>query len=119
MDRRASGRLEAEVLAVLWASPEPVSAEEVRVRLGGGLAHTTVSTILARLHAKGAVIRELVSRNYVYRPVLDEAGLVASRMRALLEDQRDRTGVLSQFVAGLDRRALEALRQALEGEGGR
>jgi predicted transcriptional regulator len=114
MDRRASGTLEAEVLTVLWASPEPVSAEEVRRRLDGDLAHTTVSTILSRLHRKGAVTRQLVSRGYVYSPVLDEAGMVASRMRALLEDQRDRAGVLSQFVAGLDRRALDSLRRALE-----
>ena len=111
--RRAPGMLEAEVLATLWAAGEPLSAEEVRRRSGTDVAYTTVTTILARLYEKGAVSREMSGRGYSYAPVLDQAGLTAKRMRALLDDEADQVGVLSRFVAGLDTKALTALRRAL------
>jgi predicted transcriptional regulator len=109
--------LEAEVLAALWASEVPLSAEEVRRQIGSDLAYTTVTTILTRLHEKGAVTREPSGRGYAYRPLLDQAGLTANRMRALLEHQSDRTGVLSRFVAALDATALAELRRLLGGAG--
>ena len=112
--RRAAGSLESEILAVLWAADEPLRAEEVRRRLGSDLAHTTVNTILGRLHEKGAVERHTGGRSYRYRPVLDQAGLTARRMQALLDGGPDRTGVLSRFVDGLDRRTLQALRRLLD-----
>ncbi len=113
--RRAPGSLEAEILAILWASDAALSAQEVRRQLPGDLAHTTVNTILTRLHEKGAVDRELEGRGYVYRPVLDQAGIAAQRMRALLDDEADSAGVLSHFVAGLDGPTLRALRRAIGG----
>ena len=45
--RRAAGELEAAVLAVLQAAGSPLSPGEVRDRLGGELAYTTVVTILS------------------------------------------------------------------------
>jgi predicted transcriptional regulator len=116
--RRARGVLEAEVLAVLWASDSPLSPEAVRCELGDDLAYTTVMTILARLHEKGAVRREAHGRGYAYAPLLDEAGLAAQRMRALLDGEDDRAGVLSRFVAGLDDSAQAAVRRALDAPGG-
>ncbi|MCU4183133.1 BlaI/MecI/CopY family transcriptional regulator [Acidiferrimicrobium sp. IK] len=118
--RRAPGMLEAEVLAVLWSAGDALTPEEVRRRLGDDLAYTTITTILIRLQEKGAVRREPAGRGFAYAAVLREADLVANRMRALLEDQRDRDGVLSRFVAGLDAKTQAALRQALEsGQGQR
>lgn len=116
-DRRGAGLLEAEILAALWSANGPLSVEEIRQQLTGELAHTTVSTILVRLLDKGAVTREAGRRGYLYQAVLDQAGLTASRMRALLNSGPDRAGVLSQFIAELDAKALKALRRALE-EGG-
>ena len=113
MTRRAPGSLEAEVLGVLWASANPQSADDVRRRLGADLAYTTVATILARLHDKGAVRRQLSGRVYSYSPVLSDADLIARRMHALLEDQADRTGVLARFVEGLDTDTQAALRTVL------
>ncbi len=52
----------------------------MRERLGGGLAYTTVVTILSRLHAKGVLDRERAGRAYRYAPVADQAGLAALRM---------------------------------------
>ncbi|MBV9660556.1 MAG: BlaI/MecI/CopY family transcriptional regulator [Acidimicrobiales bacterium] len=114
MRRRAPGTLEAEVLATLWSVDQPLSAEDVRVRLAADLAYTTVATILTRLHEKGAVNRTLTGRVYSYAPVLDHAALTALRMQALLDDESDRAGVLNRFVDGLDGEGLGALREALD-----
>lgn len=97
-ERRASGGLESEVLAALWAADSPLNAGEVADALGGELAYNTVQTILARLHGKGAVHREQVGRAHVYTPVLDEAGLAAKRMRAVLDRGGDHAAVLSRFL---------------------
>ncbi len=98
------GGLEQRVLGCL-AAGRPLTAGEVLAGLGGGLAYTTVMTTLSRLHAKGALTRELVGRAYAYALASDPAAmglaLTARRMRRLLEDGGDRAGVLARFVADL------------------
>jgi predicted transcriptional regulator len=99
--RRASGGLESEVLAALWAADKPLTAGEVVDALGADLAYTTVQTILTRLHAKGAVHRAQAGRAHAYTPVLDEAGLAATRMRAMLDRGGDHALVLARFLGTL------------------
>ena len=53
----AAGQLEAAVLDVLQHAGSALSPGEVRERVGGDLAYTTVVTILSRLHAKGLLSR--------------------------------------------------------------
>jgi predicted transcriptional regulator len=111
--RRGPGELEAEVLAVLWRRHEPASAEQVRRRLDGPLAYTTVVTILSRLHEKGVVTREKRGRLFTYSPVDDEPGLAARRMRAVLDNEPDRNSVLARFVSNLPARDEQALLELL------
>jgi predicted transcriptional regulator len=99
--RRASGSLESEVLVTLWAADRPLTTGEVIEALGGQLAYNTVQTILTRLLAKGAVARELVGRAHAYTAVLDEAGLAAARMRAMLDRGGDHAAVLARFLGTL------------------
>lgn len=99
--RRAKGSLESEVLAALWAADAPLTPAEVADAVGGGLAYNTVQTILARLYAKGAVGREPSGRAHAYTPVLDDAGLAANRMQAMLEKGGDRAAVLARFLSAL------------------
>jgi predicted transcriptional regulator len=97
---------------VLWAADEPLVAAQVQQTLGPRLAYNTVQTILTRLHAKGAVSREPAGRAHAYRPVLDDNGLTARQMRALLDRGSDRAAVLRRFVdelAGPDGDVLAAL----------
>jgi predicted transcriptional regulator len=96
--RRAKGSLESEVLAALWAAGSPLTAADVVDAVGGDLAYNTVQTILARLHAKGAVRRELTGRAHAYTPVLDDAGLAANRMQAMLDKGGDHAAVLARFL---------------------
>ncbi|MFD9434849.1 BlaI/MecI/CopY family transcriptional regulator [Streptomyces sp. NPDC060002] len=119
-DRRPAGELEASVLAALWAAGGPLTPMAVQQALGTDLARTTVTTILTRLHAKGAVIRTHAGRGYAYAPAQDPPGLTARRMHAELDKDPDRGTALVRFVAGLGPQDKELLRtQLAEGhEGG-
>lgn len=112
--RRGPGELESEILALLWTAGRPLTAVQVQRRLGDDLAYTTVVTILSRLYEKQVLGRERSGRAYAYRPVADEAGLAARRMRQVLESGRDRDAVLARFVSGLSRDDERVLRHLLE-----
>jgi predicted transcriptional regulator len=110
--RRPSGELEAAVLAALWSADGPQTPTQVQAALDADLAYTTVMTTLSRLWEKGVVDRERVGRAYAYQPVLDQNGIAAAQMHALLDQRPDRRAVLAQFVDGLsasDERALSKL----------
>jgi predicted transcriptional regulator len=111
--RRAAGELEAAALAALQAAGSPLTPGEVRDRLGGGLAYTTVVTILSRLHAKGVLTRLKSGRAYTYAPVADEPGLAARRMQGVLDARADRELVLARFVSGLSAADEKLLRRML------
>jgi predicted transcriptional regulator len=111
--RRAAGELEAGVLAVLQAAGRPLPAAQVRERVGGGLAYTTVVTILSRLYGKGLLERRKAGRAFVYAPVADEPGLAARAMARVLDGEADREAVLARFVSGLSGADEELLRRML------
>ena len=111
--RRAAGELEAAVLAVLQQAGSALSPGEVRERIGGALAYTTVVTILSRLHAKGVLERHKAGRSYLYAPVADQPGLAARRMTRVLDGEADREAVLARFVSSLSDSDEELLRRML------
>jgi predicted transcriptional regulator len=117
---RPRGALEREVMGCLAAAGRPLTASDVLTELGGGLAYTTVMTTLARLHAKGALTRELSGRAYAYAlagaPDAVETSLTARRMRRLLDAGEDRAGVLARFVADLDAEDERLLARLLTGD---
>lgn len=115
--RRAAGELAAEVLEVLQKAGAALSPGEVRERLGGDLAYTTVVTILSRLHAKGVLDRRKSGRAYLYAPVADQPGLAARRMARVLDSEDDREAVLARFVSSLSDSDEELLRRMLAGPG--
>jgi predicted transcriptional regulator len=112
-EARGRGELESAVLDALFASSSAMTAGEVQQALPGGLAYTTVLTILVRLHGKGALERERRGRAYAYRPVSDEPGLAARRMRRVLDERPDRHAVLTRFVDDLSDDDEQALRGLL------
>jgi len=81
--------------------------------VGGGLAYTTVVTILARLHAKGTLGRYKDGRSFRYAPADDPAGLAARRLARMLDAEPEREGVLARFVSGLSGTDEDLLRRAL------
>lgn len=113
-ERRPAGELEAGVMAVLWAAEAPRTPGQVQSSLGAGLARTTVTTILTRLHDKGVVERRRQGRGYAYYPVQDAQGLTARRMHSELDRDTDRQTVLARFVAQLSPDDERILRDLLE-----
>lgn len=99
--RRAYGELESEVLAVLWSVDTPLTPGEVRRRITGDPAYSTIVTTLSRLYDKGTLTRVRSGRAYAYTPVADEAGLAAHRMLQVLDAGTDRHAVLAHFVSDL------------------
>src|SRR5579884_2255580 len=114
--RRSPGELETSVLSVLWTAERPLTPSEVQRALGDGLARTTVTTILTRLHEKGVLRRTRAGRAFAYAPeagVTDAPGLAARRMRSELEKEQDRQTVLARFVSGLSEDDEQLLRSLL------
>ncbi len=118
MTRRPDGALESDVLRVLWSAGRPMTPAEVREALGGGLAYTTVMTVLGRLHDKQLVSRSQRGRAFAYRTRLSESQYTARRMGEALASARDRAGALSGFVDSLSKRDAALLRQAIEDAAG-
>ncbi|OLZ68888.1 hypothetical protein AV521_18975 [Streptomyces sp. IMTB 2501] len=112
-DRRASGALEAEIMAVLWSAAEPMTASAVQSALAPGLAYKTVLTVLGRLHTKGMLERERVGRAHAYHPRQEAARVSAEQMKTVLERGHDRAAVLQRFVETLDPADEAALRALL------
>ncbi|GAA0264501.1 BlaI/MecI/CopY family transcriptional regulator [Actinomadura nitritigenes] len=115
-DRRAKGGLEAEVLAVLKGSGEPLTPRQVGERLARPLAYTTVMTVLARLHEKGQAGRERAGRGYAYTYRHDEAGRRAAQMKRLLGGEDQRADVLAHFVGELSPEDESVLLRLLGGD---
>ena len=116
--RRARGELESGVLAALYGADEPQTARQVKDRLPGDLAYTTVLTILSRLYDKGMLVRRRAGRGYAYAPARDEATHTAERMRSLLEHGTDREAVLTRFVSELSAQDEQLLQRLLSGNDG-
>ncbi|MCX5401755.1 BlaI/MecI/CopY family transcriptional regulator [Streptomyces sp. NBC_00102] len=112
-ERRQHGELVADVLAVLWQSGRPMTAQQVNAVLDKGLARTTMATILARLYEKGTLRRTPAGRGFAYEPVEDAAGLVAGRMHREMESEPRRDLVLKRFVSSLSEADEEMLRSLL------
>ncbi|GAB2516063.1 BlaI/MecI/CopY family transcriptional regulator [Paramicrobacterium agarici] len=107
---------------VLWASPEPLSAGDLRDRLvtadaGAArrqLAATTVLTVLSRLESKGFVSRNRSHRPHLYRAVTTRADHTADLMHEVLGAAPDREAALARFIGGVSPTEAETLRSLLE-----
>ena len=110
---------ELDVMNVLWEHG-PSTVAEVRERLGGTLAYTTVLTMLRILEEKGAVDHEQEGRAYRYRPVVERDAARQHAVRRLVDGLfRGSTELLlTQLVRDrdLDDSDVERLRRILDDE---
>ena len=79
------GDLERDVMQLVWAHA-PITADDVRARLGRALKESTIRTVLSRLEAKGFVTHttdrsELLSRAEALFAAI-ESGVVTVDIRA-------------------------------------
>jgi predicted transcriptional regulator len=108
------GELERRVMDLLWESSEPLTANELRDRIGdGALAVTTVLTVLGRLERKRFVARDRGTRPHLYSAVTTRADHVAELMHEALGSASDREAALARFVGQVSPREAETLRSLL------
>jgi len=112
-DRPRSHSLEAAVLEVLWSADGAMTPAQVRSALAQPLAYTTVMTVLVRAWQKGLVDRVKVGRAFAYSSLVNEADLVAERMRREFERSGDPFATMSRFVGRLDPSEAAELRRLL------
>lgn len=116
--RRAHGELEAQVMRVLWAQPEPVGAGVIQKELPGPPpAYTTVLTVLDRLEQKGQVVRSAESpRKVRFRAARSGDEHASSTMIDALHDAQDRQAALLHFAGTLSTDDAAVLQRALDGK---
>jgi BlaI family penicillinase repressor len=100
MDRRISDA-ELQVMEVLWAADQPLTATEVADRVDPDRDWTlaTVKTMLSRLAAKGALSHREDGRRYFYSAAIERDSYVGSESRRFVD--RLFGGRLSPLVARL------------------
>ncbi|QDZ13796.1 BlaI/MecI/CopY family transcriptional regulator [Humibacter ginsenosidimutans] len=114
------GDLERAVMDVVWDSPTPIAATDLREALNASGAHdkdlaiTTVMTVLTRLEAKGFVVRDRDARPHLYRSAMSREDHVAELMHEVLGSAADRDAVLARFVGQVTPHDAERLRKLLE-----
>ena len=81
--RTALGRLETEVMRVLWTASE-LAVRDVQVRLERTVAYTTVMTTLDRLFKKGFVTRRLEGRAFLYTAAVAQHEIEATLTTGLV-----------------------------------
>ena len=100
MDIRISDA-ELEVMEVLWASGEPMTATDVADRIPAerNWSLPTIKTMLSRLNAKGAITYREENRRYLYSAAVARDSYVGKESRRFVDQLFG--GRLSPLVARL------------------
>ena len=119
MDVRISDA-ELDVMEVLWAAGQPLTAAEVADRIDAdrGWTLATVKTMLSRLAAKGALMHREDGRRFLYSPAIKREAYVGNESRRFVEKLFG--GRISPLVArlaeedGLDQEDIAAIEALLK-----
>ncbi|GAB3001489.1 BlaI/MecI/CopY family transcriptional regulator [Mycobacterium bourgelatii] len=115
---RPLGELEQAVMEELWKARSPQTGRHLHNALSvhRRLAYTTITTVLARLTAKGLVVAYRDERAHRYAPRREHGELVAELMAEALSHATDvaaRRSALMRFVASVNPDDASALKCAL------
>jgi predicted transcriptional regulator len=80
------GDLQLRIMKALWEH-KSASVADVHEALGahGGLAYTTVATMLRKMEARGLVQHRLVDRRFIYRAAVGPEAVTTSMAGDILE----------------------------------
>lgn len=113
---RDRGQLESDVMQLLWAADEPLTAKQLQAGFGDDApAVTTLLTVLERLRRKGLVARSDARTNITFTAARSESDHAVASMLSSLQSTGDREAVLLRFAGDLDSEDAELLRRALAG----
>ena len=85
MKNEKLSRREREIMDVLFALGDEVSAEEIRERLTEPPSYSAVRAMLAKLEAKGAIRHKEKGLRYVYSPTTPRTTARRSALRKLVD----------------------------------
>lgn len=111
------GELEAAVMNVLWATPEPLSVRGLLDHMSERKqpAYTTILTVVTHLYEKGWVVRDKQGRGYLYRPTRTREEATSRALRDILDASTDSAAVLLHLAKTVSASESEALRRGLSG----
>ncbi|MDZ4265894.1 MAG: BlaI/MecI/CopY family transcriptional regulator [Mycobacterium sp.] len=115
------GRLETQVMDVVWRTGYPVSVRDVldNLQTDREPAYTTVMTVMDNLNRKGWLTREREGRAYIYEATRSRLEAAADAMRELLAYTGDPAGALLHFARGATAAESKALTRGLRERGRR
>jgi predicted transcriptional regulator len=76
--------LELQMMQVLWRDG-PSNVQHVQENVRGGLAYTTVQTVLNSLHRKGKVRRRMRGRAFDYAPAVARKTILRQAVREFVD----------------------------------
>lgn len=79
------GGLEQKIMDVLWSSPTPLKPADVKAKIIGESAYTTIMTVLKRMSDKELVSRKKTGNVYVYAPLSDKKTYACTSLDHLFE----------------------------------
>lgn len=108
--KRGLGKLERQVMDVVWRAASDLSVREVHGQMRKTVAYTTVMTTLDRLYKKGLLARAKEGKAYRYSPAMPAHEFAMQLVSHLVDDigAKDRALLdeLERFVRE-KRRSLE------------
>lgn len=83
---RMLGKLEAEIMKIIWESSGPISVADVVKILSQKrkIAYTTVMTIMGRLVEKNLLTRKMHGLSYFYQPKLSQEKFIAKSVHNIV-----------------------------------
>jgi predicted transcriptional regulator len=106
--------LERRVIDTLWRGGE-WSVREVHEEVGGGLAYTTIATVLDRLCAKGRVKREKDGVSWRYQATRTREEALAAEVGRMMEREDGASEpLLVAFLDEVEQRDPNALDRLME-----
>lgn len=111
---RQQGELEAQVLDALWDLEGEVSSQALLEVLSEGIALTSLLTVLSRLIDKNLVTRRSgEGRALLFKAAVSREQHAADQLLKIIEGTDNPALAFAHFAKGLDKKALEALRDSL------
>lgn len=89
------GKLEAQLMEILWNADRALNVEETREALakaGKTSAYTTIMTTLGRMYNKGLLAREMIGKAYYYTPRVSQRELTSGVTKQVID------GLLGAFA---------------------
>lgn len=114
------GPLEQKIMDIIWHSALPLKPAEVKKKLKGDYAYTTIMTVLSRMVEKKILKRQLAGKAYYYSAAKSKPAFAKNCLCGFFDKLVDSYGdlAISHFVDTVkkDKRSLKLLKEYLKND---